>query len=252
MRYCALTSGSSGNSFFIENEDEAVLVDAGLSAKELVYRMAIIGLDPLKLKGILITHEHIDHIRGMDVLSRKLKIPVFATRDTLKDKIYSCDVKEILNNEIFSIGKLQIEAFSKNHGAANPVSYTIQDKKRISVITDAGRACKNVCSQIKDADALFLESNHDIEMLEKGPYPFHLKKLVKSDDGHLSNMQASLSVLENSNSKMQRVILSHLSKVNNTSQLALETFNQILKQRYDFKADLDISSRDKPTPIWTV
>jgi len=256
MRVCALASGSSGNCFFIEaSNGESLLVDLGISCKQTIARLESIGKKPENIKGIFITHEHIDHIRGVDVFARKFNIPVFATSGTFNDRLVVSDnelVNEIENNEIMKFHGIQVEAFSKSHKASDPVSYTIVEKnKRVSVITDAGFACGNVNSHIKDADFLFLESNHDEKMLMEGKYPWPTKKWIKSDLGHLSNNQASLAVLEHSPKKLGNVVLSHISQHNNTLDVAMKSFN-ILKERRDLKPKVSLSTREAPTHLFLV
>jgi phosphoribosyl 1,2-cyclic phosphodiesterase len=191
-------------------------------------------------------------MRGADVFARQFKIPIFATKKTIENSIICCDeelVKTIKNNETLKLAGLQIEAFSKPHKAADPVFYTISDKKRVSVITDLGKCCRNTISQIKDSSLLFLESNHDLEMLEKGPYPYFLKNWVKSDNGHLSNNQASLGILEHATKKLKHIFLSHLSSTNNTPELALNTLNSLIKERKDLFPRVSVSLKDKPTEL---
>jgi len=185
MEVCALTSGSSGNCFYIENAGNAILVDAGITAKKVCEKLDIIGKKPESIKGIFLSHEHIDHTRGIDVLARKFNIPVFATEKTVKNN-FICSNQNLINyinkKDNVRIGGMEVEAFSKSHGAIDPISFTISNGKRVSVITDVGHACKNVCSNVSDADFLFLESNHDLNMLEKGPYPYYLKRQISSDE----------------------------------------------------------------------
>src|SRR3989338_7263602 len=226
MEISALASGSSGNCFYIANEKSAVLIDVGISAKQILSRLVNVGGDVRKIKGIFITHEHSDHIRGSDILARKLNIPIFATKATAQ-KGFLCSNKDLVNcinkDSIIKIEKLKIEAFSKTHSAADPVSYSIYENKKVSIITDAGHACKNIQNNIADCDLLCIEANHDELMLQEGPYPYFLKKWISSDEGHLSNKQAALSVLEHASSKLKNIVLSHLSQANNTPELALKT-----------------------------
>ncbi len=256
MRACALSSGSSGNCFYVEDENSAVLIDVGISTKKVIERMNSLNLNPEKIKAIFITHEHIDHIIGSDVFARRFNIPIFATKGTIFHGFLCSNkdlIKKINKNDKITIGKLRIEAFTKSHEAAEPVSYSIHYKdKIISVITDAGYACKNINNKIAKSDFLFLESNHDIKMLEDGPYPHFLKRWVTSDTGHLSNTQAGLAVLEHGNKKLKNIVLSHLSRTNNSPDLALETFRSFLKERSDFNANLSVSLGDMPTQLFSV
>ncbi|MEK6927116.1 MAG: MBL fold metallo-hydrolase, partial [Nanoarchaeota archaeon] len=170
MKVTAIASGSSGNCFYVENEKSAVLIDTGISAKKINLRMNELKLNPRKIKGIFLTHEHVDHIRGTDVFARQLNIPIYATNGTAKNG-FLCSNEELINvigkNENINIGGLEVEAFEKNHKANEPVSFSIKEKNKVvSVITDVGVACKNVNERIGMSNFLFLESNYDPKMLE--------------------------------------------------------------------------------------
>lgn len=257
LRVAALSSGSAGNCFYVGNDKESVLIDAGISTKRIIERMEMLGLDVTKVKGIFITHEHTDHIKGTDVFARKFNVPVYATKGTI-DGGGICSEEKFVNSfksgEKFKIGGLGVESFSKSHKAADPVSYSVLGKngKNVSIITDLGFACENVNNAIGESDFLFLESNHDIEMLENGPYPYFLKKWIRSDIGHLSNRQASLAVLEYSSKKLKNVVLSHLSEHNNSPEVALKTFNDLMKERKGFDSDVSVSLKDGPTELFRV
>lgn len=253
MEISSLGSGSSGNCFYIKNNKGAILIDVGLSSKEIIRRLTLINQSPKLIKGIFITHEHSDHIKGVDVFARQFNIPIYATKKTAAASFLCSDnklIKIINNNEVIKLEGMKIEAFSKSHKAADPVSYNIFNGKKISVITDAGYACNNIIDNVSDSDFLCLESNYDVKMLENGPYPHFLKKWVSGNDGHLSNIQASLCVLEHANKKLKHVMLSHLSKFNNTPELALSTFNKLIKERRDLKINVSISHRNFPTKIF--
>jgi len=255
MDISALASGSSGNCFYIQNANSAILIDAGITAKQIVTRLNSLNLSPDKIKAIFITHEHSDHIRGADVFARQFGVPIYATKKTIE----SCTICAnpgllipIKNNETINIGKMQIQAFTKSHNCADPVAYSITNDKKISIITDIGHGCKNVIENVSDSDFLAIESNHDIKMLEQGPYPYFLKELIASNHGHLSNLQSGLLVLEHAPAKLKHVMLSHLSKVNNTSLLALETFTNLLKERKNLNPVLTISQRNMPTSLFKI
>jgi phosphoribosyl 1,2-cyclic phosphodiesterase len=256
MEICALASGSSGNCFYIENNKtkSAVIVDCGISAKQITERLGFIGKNPGNIKGIFITHEHSDHVRGVDVFSRKFKIPIFATKKTA-ESCFLCSDEELINfiknNETVDLGGMKIEAFSKSHKAADPVSYNVFNGKRISIITDVGYGCENVITNISNSDGLFIESNYDDNMLDNGPYPYFLKKWIKSDVGHLSNFQSATAVLENASSKLKCVVLSHLSKNNNTPLAALSAFG-LLKERRDLCPKVFVSERHRATQVFRV
>ena len=220
--------------------------------------MKILKKSPEKIRGIFITHEHSDHIRGADVFARHFRVPIYVTRKAAKgakseNKTICSNVdllKYIKNDETVEIAGMNVEAFSKSHKCADPVSYNIENGKKVSVITDVGYACKNVIANVADSDFLFLESNHDEIKLERGPYPYFLKQWIRSDIGHLSNMQAALCVLEHGSPKLKHIILSHLSKTNNTEKLAMETFDHLIKQRKDLNPKVLLSTREKPTSLF--
>jgi phosphoribosyl 1,2-cyclic phosphodiesterase len=258
MKVVALSSGSDGNCFYIEKDENALLIDAGINAKKINERLSFLNLDSKKIKGIFLTHEHIDHIRGCDVFARQNNIPIYATKGTINSGNICSEknlINEIKNDEIVSLSKFKVETFSKSHKAADPVSFSIlakKENKRVSVITDLGKTDDIVNGKINESDFIFLESNHDLKMLDDGPYPYFLKRWISGDTGHLSNNQSALSVLEHGNSRIKNIVLSHLSKHNNLPDLAVKTFKNILKERKNINAKISISLDDKPTEIFKV
>lgn len=255
MRFAALSSGSCGNCFYINNKDNSILVDAGISCKQIFSRLSDLGEDPRKIKGIFVSHEHIDHIRGVEILARELQIPVFATSGTLKSGL-TCSQEDLMNNikegEIIKLAGMEISSFSKSHDASQPVSFQIKNGKTISIITDVGYPCKNVQEAVQDSNFLLIESNHDIKMLEEGPYPYFLKKRILGDKGHLSNLHSGLCVLEHGSRKMKTLMLAHLSETNNTPKLALSCFRNLLKERKDLNPNLLVSERDIPSGLISI
>lgn len=261
MKISALASGSSGNCFYIENENSglrknALLVDAGISCKRIEERLGEIKKSPDIIRAILVTHEHSDHIKGIDVFSRKFKVPIFATDKTASSHLI-CQEEELINNmkndENLKIAGMNIEVLSKSHRAVDPVFFRITaNNRKASVITDAGYCCNNIIDAVKSSNFLALESNHDEEMLINGPYPWHLKKWINGDNGHLSNKQASLCVMEHGKNKIKNIILSHISEHNNTPEKAIETWNYSMKQRTDLKPKMHISLRFSATPLFKV
>lgn len=234
MIFCPLYSGSSGNSIFVGSETTKILIDAGLPGKKIDSALEYIGENTNDVKGIFITHEHSDHIKGAGILSRKYNIPIFANKETwesMKDKLGK--VKEenvkIMETDSVAIGDLCIQSYKTSHDAISPVGYNIYNKnKKISIATDLGYFSNGVKNSIEDADVILLESNHDVEMLKFGPYPYPLKRRVLSDVGHLSNDacgEAIVSILKN---KMKKIFLGHLSKTNNYPDLAYKTVENIL------------------------
>lgn len=252
MRFSCLASGSSGNCFYIENNDCAILVDAGISAKQILERVISIGENANKLRGIFISHEHIDHIRGADVLARKLKIPIFSSKGTLKNA-FVCSEESLLNNlEVgtkFYFNGFEITPIAKSHDAKEPISFIVKAEKTLSVLTDIGFGCKNISEAISNSDALILESNHDLDMLKNGKYPFFLKKRILSNEGHLSNFNSGILVMEHGKPKLKNIVLAHLSKENNRPEIALSTFSELIEQRKDLCPNILISNDYCPTKI---
>jgi len=255
MEICALSSGSSGNCFLINNSGKSILVDAGISCKKIEEGFVSVGKNINSLNGIFITHEHSDHIIGADVLARKYNIPIFTTKNLAKNHFVCKDetlIQTIQKNDNVLMNGMEIISFPKIHKAIDPIGFTVlnpKTKKRTSIITDVGHVCKNVTEQVSFADVLFFESNHDEKMLQEGRYPYFLKKWVGGDDGHLSNTQSALCVLENSKKRMSDLILSHLSKHNNTPEIALNRHSELIQHRSDLNPRITVSG-EIPTKIF--
>ena len=214
--------------------------------------MSLLKINPEKIQGIFITHEHTDHIKGAEILSRKFNIPIYATKGTIKNSTLDLSenlIHPIKNSEILNIAGLEVRAYKKSHDASDPIFFQIINDKVISIITDAGKACNNISQAVSESDLLLIESNHDVEMLKKGPYPFYLKQRILSDRGHLSNLQSALCVLEYSNRKLKNLILAHLSKTNNHPRIAKQTYERLLKERNDLSPNLSISTNDFAMPL---
>ena len=253
LKIASIASGSNGNCYYLENDNDAILVDAGISAKQIIERMTNLGLSMSKVRAVFISHEHTDHVRGVDVLSRKYSVPVFMTKKTYLS--YGNIIKDSFLN-FFSPGKqvkfgmIHVNPFLKSHDAAEPCSFSVSsEKKNVAVMTDIGLKCSNVIAHIKDADAIFLESNYDDHMLQTGHYPAHLKARISSELGHLSNKQAGLVALEHASPMLKHVFLSHISENKNTPELAFHTFNNLIKQRKDLKPELFVASRHKESSL---
>jgi phosphoribosyl 1,2-cyclic phosphodiesterase len=255
MEVCALSSGSSGNCYFAGNSKEGILIDAGISCKKMEERMSQIGKDPSKIKGIFITHEHSDHKKGADVFARKFNVPIFATKKLVQNHFLCSNenlVQTIKNDETIIMNNIEVRAFPKVHQAIEPIGFTLKSKngrEKVSIITDAGHACENIKIEVSETDVLFLESNHDEEMLENGPYPYFLKKWVRSDTGHLSNKQSAICMIENAKSKLRELILSHISENNNTNEIAMKTHTDFIKYRKDLKTKISLSTKFEPGKI---
>ena len=247
--FTSLNSGSNGNCYYVSNEQEAILIDAGLSCKETEKRMKSLNLSLKKIKAIFISHEHIDHIKGIEVLSKKYSIPVYITIETFKHSrvpIPEININFITLHEEIIIGSLHITAFPKMHDAIDPSSFIIKyNDLTIGVFTDIGKVCDNVIKYFKQCHAAFLEANYDEDMLENGHYPFHLKKRISGDNGHLSNKQAFELFAKHRPSFMSHLLLSHLSKENNTPALALDLFN-----KNSYGVSVSIASRYESTQLF--
>lgn len=228
IELCALASGSNGNCYYVGNERDAILVDAGVSAKKILMRIAEAGLDASKIRGIFISHEHIDHVCGVRVLSKKLGIPAWFSQGTYH-ALRESEQPELFNifipGKTVSVGSLTIHSFLKNHDAAEPCSFRIEhDDWHIGVFTDIGEACDRLRHHLRKCHALFLETNYDEKMLWNGSYPYLLKRRVASSVGHLSNDQAFELIRDHAGPELVHIFLSHLSGENNRPELAEERF----------------------------
>ena len=232
MKLCSIASGSSGNCIYVGSDDTNILIDVGISKKRIEEGLSEIGIACESLDAILITHEHSDHIQGLGVFSRKYKVPVYATAGTIRGienyknlgKMPEGLLHVIKVDETFSIGNLEVHPFSISHDALEPSGFRVeQDGKTIAVATDLGIYNEYTVENLKDVNALVLEANHDIHMLEVGPYPYPLKRRVMGDQGHLSNELSGRLLCDILHDKLLCVMLGHLSKDNNYENLAYET-----------------------------
>ncbi|HEX6334979.1 MAG TPA: MBL fold metallo-hydrolase [Flavisolibacter sp.] len=224
----SLNTGSNGNCFYIGNHHEAILVDAGISCREIEKRMKRLGLLMSKVKAVFISHEHSDHIRGLPVLAKKYQVPVYITAGTLRYSGLSVSdslVRPFTSYQQVHIGKLAVIPFPKKHDAADPFSFSIvHEDTRVGIFTDIGTPCEHVIQQFRKCHAAFLEANYDDEMLEKGSYPVYLKRRIRSEHGHLSNQQALELFCAHRPDFMSHLFLSHLSRNNNCPDLVHQLF----------------------------
>lgn len=229
LSFTSINSGSNGNCYYLESGGDAVLIDAGISCREIERRMARLNLSLSNVRALFISHEHSDHIRGVEVLSRKYRLPVYITKPTLRSSRMQLDVelvREFSAHTPCQIGKLMVVPFPKFHDASDPYSFIIEaGNVRAGVFTDIGAVCNNLIRYFKLCHAVFLEANYDEEMLNNGPYPYHLKKRIKGGRGHLSNTQALQLFTAHKPDFMQHVLLSHLSKENNCPVLVKDLFD---------------------------
>ena len=231
IEICALASGSNGNCYYIGNNEEAVLIDAGLSFKQIIKRMEVKVLDPKKIRALFITHEHGDHVRGARVLGKKLDVPVYMSNGTFAASFRTWKPVSYIaigNNVPVEVGSFKIFPILKNHDAAEPTSFRIEHNGySVGVFTDIGSPCDNVKNHLKQCHALFLEANYDYQMLKEGAYPYYLKARIDSPVGHLSNIQSFELLREHAHPELQCVFLSHLSAENNRPELALNEFKSL-------------------------
>jgi phosphoribosyl 1,2-cyclic phosphodiesterase len=238
LRYSILASGSTGNALYVETDDHSFLVDAGFSGKQMEAFFGQIDRDISKLSGIFVTHEHSDHIKGIGVLARKFKLPVYANEKTwnamdgLVGEIPT-DQKFIFNMEtVKSFGATDIESFGVSHDAAEPMFYVFHHSgKKLVLITDTGYVSDRMKGIISNADAYIFESNHDVQMLRMGRYPWNIKRRILSDVGHVSNEDAALAMSEVIGDRTKRIYLAHLSLDNNMKDLARMSVTQTLETR---------------------
>lgn len=251
LEICAIASGSNGNCYYIGNDKNAILVDAGLSGKQIINRMTEMGLNPEKVKAVFITHEHGDHMRGARGVNKKLQVPIYLTAKTHNGAYKNMrpdSPRYFTPNQEIQVDDFTVFPMLKNHDAVEPCSFRIQYKnKNIGVFTDIGEACDTVKKHIGQCDGLFLESNYDEKMLWEGRYPEFLKARVASEVGHLSNDQTFELLDEHANKNLQCVFLSHISKDNNTLEKAAETMESLTK-----KFEVKIASRFEPSEVFKI
>ncbi len=250
MRCIALASGSKGNCLYIEGESSSLLVDAGLSRREILTRLHSAGGSAEHLAAILVTHEHIDHIASVEALARHLSIPVYATGGTLLDLLDSRPVRRnpiravrVDYGERFEIGDFSVEAFEVSHDAREPCGFLVREGDlTIGCCTDTGMVSRSMMDCFCRCDALVLESNHCPEMLKNGPYPEVLKRRIRSRRGHLSNPDAAKCVGELC-TRVHAIMLAHLSEMNNTPEKALASVREGTGL---FSSDIDVTVASNP------
>lgn len=251
VEVCSIASGSNGNCYYIGNENEAVLVDAGISCKEIELRMKRAGLSLQKVKAVFVSHEHTDHISGIPQLAKKYKLPVFISTQTLRGSRLWFE-KSLINHfsadEEVVIGDLSIYPFSKLHDAADPYSFTVSCANiNIGVITDIGRVCQNVIAHFNQCHAVFLESNYDEQMLDTGRYPIYLKNRIRNGHGHISNREALELFQMHRSPSLTHLFLSHLSYNNNCPKLVEELFAANAGN-----VKMIVTSRSKESEVYTI
>lgn len=234
MQVHVLASGSTGNSIFLDFNHTKILVDAGISTRRIKNSLADLGVSIEELDGVFITHEHRDHVSGLATMTKKYNTPIYASMNTwgamyCRDLIPDECCKVLTGS--MDIGKIKVDPFGISHDAADPVGFRFyHEDKKCSVVTDLGFVTEGVKEAIAFSDILVLESNHDTDMLEKGPYPWHLKRRILSNRGHLSNFDAGWTLARLERKPSMQVFLAHMSQQNNDPELAMETVSNILTQ----------------------
>lgn len=265
MNFCSISSGSSGNCIYVGSDRAGILIDAGISGKRVEAGLNSIDRTTAEMDGLLITHEHSDHIKGVGVLARKYHVPIYATKGTIRaikssslvGKIEEELFHEIRADERFCIGDLEIAPFSISHDAAEPVAYRVNHgEKSFGVVTDLGVYTDYTISNLRDLDGILLESNHDVNMLQVGGYPYYLKQRILGNRGHLSNENAGRLLCEILHERMKTIILGHLSRENNYEALAYETVcSEVTLGENPFKASdfpISVAKRDEASALLTV
>ena len=261
LTFCPLFSGSSGNALYVGCKQTKVLIDAGMSGAKVAAELGRIGVDPAELDAVLITHEHADHIVGVSVLARKFHLPIYAYEGTwaaMEDKLGAIDAAcrcHFETGENFYLGPMEILPFPISHDAAEPVGFSLAaGRMRVATATDTGVVKENWLRHILGCDLVLLESNHDVEMLRSGRYPFELKRRILGNKGHLSNDDAAKAAVELAESGVHCLILGHLSKENNFPELAYRSVASALEMA-GFRPDsmrLSVARREGGNPVYTL
>ena len=252
LKFSILSSGSGGNSVYIEADGKRILIDAGLSEKKLSQRMAHIDRSLNGLDAVFATHEHTDHIRGMGPLLRRHQLPLYTTEGTYKRACHSLGklpgFNPIRAGQFVEFGELVVEPYATPHDAEESVAFVIHYRGlRLGIATDLGKVTAEVTSKLQKLDALLIESNHDVEMLDAGPYPWITKRRIKSDVGHLSNEACGEMLSAVKHSGLRLVVLMHMSQTNNHPELARITARQALGQ--DDSTKMIIAEQNHPTAL---
>ena len=260
MKLCPLCSGSSGNATYIEAGNARLLIDAGLSCKRITELLERVGVDPRTLSAILITHEHIDHVRGVNILSKKYNIPVYANADTwsvLKAPLRDVAAKNVCvfeSDRDFYLAGARILPFSVPHDAVHCVGFTVSAQgHKVGVCTDLGHVDARILSILSGCDLLLFEANHDVDMLMAGSYPYLLKKRILSGNGHMNNDDCGRALVKLHETGVKNVILGHLSQENNYPALAMIAMRSVLEEA-GIANDMQIAvaAREEPTGVFEI
>lgn len=262
LRFCSFASGSSGNCYLVRCGETAVLVDAGISGKRIFQGLENTGTPKETVKAVLVTHEHIDHVQSLPILTKKIpELKVYANHATwgnIERKVADEKKAYFTTGEDFRIGDIQIRPFAIPHDAAEPVGFSLfGGGRQISIVTDAGCVTDEIFEEIISADLLVLEANHEVEVLQMCNYPYHTKRRILGDRGHLSNVTAANCIcrLMEAKDKARRILLGHLSHQNNDPELAKMTVKNILQEEEIYIGDrlkMDVILRDRLSPVYEV
>lgn len=263
LQFCSISSGSKGNCYLVKADDTILLIDAGISGKKIFEGLLAAGVRPEEVNGVLVTHEHSDHIKGIKMVCKKSeKAHIYAntaTWEQFADEKFADRHRMFISDEKFQIRDIEITPFSIHHDAVEPVGYSIVYKgRKLSVVTDTGHISKEIFEEIKDANLLVLESNHEVNVLKMCKYPYQTKMRILGDHGHLSNVAAAeciSDILKQSCDECKTVLLAHLSKENNTPGMAKLAIKNTLEENgllSGEKITLDVITQDKQSPIYTV
>ena len=256
FKFCSLFSGSTGNSLLVKTENSKILVDAGESAKKIEQALSLLNVNVADLDGILVTHEHLDHVKSLGTLSKKYNIPVYANEETWnampdqKNKIAEDNQKKFLVNSEFEIKDLSFKPFSIPHDAANPCGFNIfHDHEKMSVATDLGHITEDIMHNLEKSKFILLEANYDPDILKYSKYPYSLKQRIAGPKGHLSNQNSGDLISSLIKSGLTNVMLGHLSKENNFPELAYKTVvEQIIENHFDENdVKVGVAKRDGPS-----
>ena len=258
MKFCSLYSGSTGNSLFVQGNETKILVDAGVSAKKITEALASLDTDISEINAIIVTHEHIDHIRSIGTLANKYNIPIYANLGTWNGIENESKVTKIQNKnyfttgEEFEIGDLKIKSFSTSHDAMDSCGFSIEnDGKKISIATDLGEMTNEVLKNLKQSKFILLESNYEPEVLRYCSYPYPLKTRIAGNRGHLSNGEAGKTISKLTDYGLENVMLGHLSKESNFPELAYKSvLNEMMQNGIkENDIELNVASRENPSKI---
>jgi len=254
LKFSVLASGSGGNACYVETNGARILIDAGLSCREMERRLAAVGVSATRLDGIVLTHEHQDHIRGAGPMARRYNLPLYINSGTLENGQKTLgrlpQLRLMETGGSLTINDLVIETFTKCHDAADPMGIVLSSNgTRIGFATDLGRSTRLAEERLKGCQALILEFNHDPGMLDEGPYPLYLKRRIKGTDGHLSNQQGGELLAAVFHADLRLVVLAHLSKINNAPEKARKEATRVLETCGLGAASIWVGEQDAPGPM---